>query len=252
MKVQEIVNIIEKFAPCELAYPWDNTGFIIGDFEKEVIKVFVTLDITKETVNMAVECGADMIISHHPIMFKGIQRINYSDYEGYIIKELIKNDIALYVSHTSTDCTDGGINDHLAKIIGLKEYKKLNDDGLGRIGKLINNITLKEFAEIVKKALNTSFVRVCGDTERKINTIAVCGGSGSDLVDDAIRMGADVLVTGDIKYHTGIDVVHSGLALIDAGHYPTEVFVQDIFADLLRDTGIEVIKSTHKDIFKVV
>ncbi len=257
IKVLDIVNIIEEFAPSELAYPWDNTGLITGDKEKNVKRVFVTLDLTKETVDMAVGEKADMIITHHPILFKGIQTVDYNKGDGYILKQLIKNDIAVYASHTSTDCTVGGINDVFAKMLGLEniEVVEKNPDfencGLGRIGK-IEATTLRDFAEFVKLRLNTPFVRVCGDFNKEIKTVAVCGGSGSDIIDLCTELGADVFVTADLKYHMSADAVADGLALIDAGHYPTEVIVEEIFEKLLSDTDVEVIKSRHKDVFKVI
>ena len=196
--VSDIVKIIEDFAPANLAYPWDNTGLITGDLYKQVKRVFVTLDLTRETVNMAVKANADMIISHHPILFKGIQKIDYTHGEGYIIKELIKHDIAVYASHTSTDCTIDGINDIFAKKLGIENpvaIEKNPDNpgcGLGRIGK-VKKITLKEFAELVKIQLNTPFVRVSGDLDKEIETVAVCGGGGSDLIDDVIGLGGDTI-----------------------------------------------------------
>ena len=258
MKVKDIINIIERFAPKELAYDWDNTGFITGDREKEVKKIFITLDMFKSTVSEAVKSGADMIISHHPILFRGVQKIDYNSQQGYIVKELIKNDIALYASHTSTDCTKGGINDVLAQKLGIMECvpveKNENFDGcgLGRIGKIENAMTLGEYARFVKKQLNTPYVRVCGDINRNIKTVAVGGGACDDLIGDAVKLGADVLVTADLKYHISADATEMGIALIDAGHYPTEVFVQEIFEDLLKDTGIEIVKSKNEDVFKFI
>lgn len=258
VKVKDIVERIEKFAPRELAYDWDNTGFILGDKEKEVKKVFLTLDVFKETADEAVKMGVDMIISHHPILFKGIQVIDYSEQDGYIVSELIKNDIALYCAHTSMDCASGGINDVLANKLGIKEPKVIEKNesfpgcGLGRIGEINREMTLKEYAEFVKEELKTPFVRVSGEWDKKISTVAVGGGACDDLIPDAIKMGADVLVTADMKYHISQGAVCDGLAIIDAGHYPTEVFVTEIFEDILDGTDVEVITSTHKDIFKIV
>ncbi len=258
VKVKDIIKKIEKFAPCELAYEWDNTGFIVGNREKEVKKVFLTLDVFKDTVDEAIRMGADMIITHHPILFKGIQVIDYSTQDGYIVSELIKNDIALYCAHTSMDCAQGGINDVLANNLGIIDaqiiQKNENFDGcgLGRTGKISREMTLKEYAEFVKKQLNTPFVRVCGEFNKKISSVAVGGGACDDLIPDATAMGADVLVTADMKYHISQGAVCDGLAIIDAGHYPTEVFVTDIFEKLFCDMDIEIIKSSHKDVFKIV
>ncbi len=258
IKVKDIIKLIEKTAPQELAYPWDNTGFITGDKEKEVKKIYLTLDLFKENIDEAVSAGVDMIISHHPILFKGVQKIDYSSQQGYIVKQLIQNDIALYSSHTSMDCANGGINDVLAKKLGLintriiEKNSDFHDCGLGRIGEIENEMTLKEYAEFVKKQLTTPFVRVSGEFDSVIKTVAVGGGACDDLIPQAQEMGADVMVTADMKYHIAADSKDSGISVIDAGHFPTEVFVVDIFENILKDTGIEIIKSSKKDVFKIV
>lgn len=258
VNVKDIIEKIEKFAPRELAYSWDNTGFIIGNREKEVKKVFLTLDVFKETVDKAIELGVDMIISHHPILFKGIQAVDSATQDGYIVSELIKNDIALYCAHTSMDCAKGGINDILANKLGIENPEVIEKNesfdgcGLGRIGKISREMTLKEYAEFVKENLNTPFVRVSGDFNKKIKVSAVGGGACDDLIPDAIKIGADVLVTADMKYHIAQGAVCEGLCIIDAGHYPTEVFVTDIFEKIVAGLGLEIYKSTHKDIFNVI
>ena len=258
VKVKEIVSKIEEFAPCELAYDWDNTGFITGDPEKEVKKVYITLDMFKENADEAAECGADMVISHHPVLFKGIQKIDLNSQDGYVIKKLIENDIALYAAHTSVDCAEGGINDILAKKLGLKETRVIEENdknknaGLGRVGTIENSVLLKDFANEVKKALNTPCVRVCGDLDREIKTVAVGGGACDDLIEKAKELGADVMVTADMKYHISAQSVDSGICVIDAGHFPTEVFVIDIFEDIIKGMGVEIVKSTGTDVFKFI
>ena len=258
MLCKDIIGIVEKAAPLELAYPWDNSGFLCGDINKEVKKMYITLDVNNYTVDEAVKEGADMILSHHPIMFGGIKKIDYSTPQGYVIKQLIKNDIALYASHTPMDCAVNGINEALAEKIGIINRKILEPNesfegcGLGRYGDLKNEMTLRCFAETVKKALNTPFVRICGNPDTVIKTAAVGGGACDDLIPTAKAMGADAMVTSDMKYHISMDSVESGICVIDAGHYPTELFVTDIFADLFKDCDIEIVKSTEKDIFKCI
>lgn len=256
MKVRDIINLIEEFAPKGLAYDWDNTGFLCGDELSEVKKIYLTLDVNRETVDEAVKMGADMIISHHPVLMGGIKVIDYNTTDGYIIKSLIENKIALYAAHTSMDNAKGGINDILAEKLGLEdtiiiEESKIEDCGLGRVGN-IKKTTLGEFAEVVKEKLKTPFVRVCGDINKEINTAAVGSGSCGDLIPVAVKMGADVMVTADMKYHNSIDSVESGICVIDAGHYPTEFFVIEIFEDILKYCDIEIIKSSEKDIFKLI
>ena len=255
--VNDIIKQIEKTAPLALAYPWDNSGLIIGSRDKEVQKIYITLDTNMYTVDEAVKSGADMIVSHHPIMFRGIKRIDGTDPAGYVISELIKHGMALYAAHTSMDCAAGGINDVLAEKLGIMETEIIEKNeafpgcGLGRIGS-VREQTLKEFANTVKAALKTPFVRVSGNPERIIKRAAVGGGACDDLIPAARMMGADVMVTADMKYHITMDSVESGVAVIDAGHYPTEVFVTDIFADILKASGAELVISSESDVFEVM
>lgn len=256
MKVHEIADLIENAAPSELAYPWDNVGILCGDNDKEVKKALVTLDVNEYTVNEAVSEKCDMIISHHPILLNGIKRINYSTSEGRMIKTLIKNDIAVFAAHTNMDTAENGINSALAELFSLQNIKILEKNGentgLGRYGDLIKSITLKEFAQTVKTYLNTPFVRVSGNLDKIIKTVAVASGSCSDIIPEALKKGCDVIITADMKYHNTIENVESGIAVIDAGHYPTEIIVMDIFEEILKDTGIQTVKSKNKDIFNFI
>lgn len=256
MKVHEIADLIENAAPSELAYPWDNVGILCGDNDKEVKKALVTLDVNEYTVNEAVSEKCDMIISHHPILLNGIKRINYSTSEGRMIKTLIKNDIAVFAAHTNMDTAENGINSALAELFSLQNIKILEKNGentgLGRYGDLIKSVTLKEFAQTVKTYLNTPFVRVSGNLDKIIKTVAVASGSCSDIIPEALKKGCDVIITADMKYHNTIENVESGIAVIDAGHYPTEIIVMDIFEEILKDTGIQTVKSKNKDIFNFI
>lgn len=257
MKTKEIVKIIESFCPENLAYDWDNIGLLIGDGEKEIEKVFVTLDTNLTTVKEAISKNADMIVSHHPILLGGIKKIDYSTAAGQMIKLLIENNIPVLAAHTNMDTAKGGINDKLAEIFELSEVKILEQHtdnpsvGLGRIGKLKEQIKFSEFTEKCSKLLNTP-VRAAGDENKIINTIAVASGSCSEIIPLAAEKGADVIVTGDLKYHNTIDMTYLDICIVDAGHYPTEICVMDIFENILKDTGLEIIKSQNKDVFKFV
>lgn len=255
---KDIIEIIENAAPQDLQYSWDNSGFLCGNKNKEVEKLYITLDTNVYTVNEAAAAGADMILSHHPILFRGANNIDYDTPQGYILKELVKNDIALYAAHTSMDCANGGINDILADKLGIINKKIIEKNnsyegcGLGRYGELEKSVTLREFGEMVKQALKTPFVRVCGDLDAEIKKAAVGGGACDDLIPEAKRLGAEVMVTADMKYHNAMDSVESGIYIIDAGHYPTENFVTEIFENLFKNADIEIIRSTEKDVFKFI
>ncbi len=257
MKTKDIVKIIEEFCPERLAYSWDNVGLLCGDEEKEVNKIFVTLDTNINTVKEAIQKGADMIVSHHPILLGGIKRIDYKTSVGQMIKLLIENNIPLLAAHTNMDTAKGGINDVLAEKFGLIDVKILNqhtDDetaGLGRYGNLSKPITFKEFSAKCSEILNTT-VRVAGDFNKMINTVAVASGSCSEIIPLALKKGADVIITGDMKYHNMIDMAETGICIIDAGHYPTEICVMNIFEKILKNTETTIIKSENQDIFKFI
>ena len=255
MKVYEIAEIIEKTAPKNIAYDWDNVGLLVGDKNKEINRVFLTLDTNLATVNEAIDSGADMIISHHPIFFNPLKKIEYGTPQGDLVKLLIKNNLPLYAAHTNMDLANGGINDKLAEIFQLSDVKILEplpgnpSAGLGRYGKGKREVTFSSFVEITKMLLRTP-VRYAGDSERIIKNIAVAGGACADLAPLAKSAGCDVLITSDVKYHEMIDAYETGICLIDAGHYPTEICVIDIFENILDNTGLEIIRSENKDIFK--
>ena len=254
MKLKDIIKIVEEnYLPC-LAYDWDNSGLFFGDIEKEIKKVLVTLDVTPNIINQAIENGADMILSHHPIMMDGIKSLADGTMLSDMIINAVKNDICIYSAHTNMDTAKNGINQKLAELFNLEDIcvlendKPFDDCGLGRIGSLKNEISLVDFCELVKEKLNTPFVRVCGD-DRKIKKVAVASGSCSEYVPTAIKKGADVIITADMKYHHCIEFVYDGIAIIDAGHFPTENIVKDMFGEILTD--VEVISADNEDIFRV-
>lgn len=257
MKANDIVKLIENMCPENLAYDWDNVGLLLGDGEKEIKKVFLTLDTNLTTVKEAISKNAHMIISHHPILLGGIRKIDFKTAEGQMIKLLIENNIPVFAAHTNMDTAKGGINDKLAEIFNLTDIKILDQHtpdataGLGRIGKLTSPISFSDFANLCVKKLNTP-IRAAGDMNKIISTVAVASGSCSEVIPIAKEKGADVIVTGDMKYHNTIDMTYLDICIVDAGHYPTEICVMDIFEDILRCTNLEIIKSENKDIFNFV
>ena len=257
MKLYEVMNIIEKEYPTCLEYAWDNSGLFFGDKNKEINKIMTTLDVTYDIICQAKEEKADLVLSHHPIFISDMKKLSDNSMQSDIIVEAVKNNIAIYSAHTNMDRAKDGINSKLAEIFELSDTEILEIDlnypdcGLGRCGKLKNETSLYDFCEVVKEKLNTPFVRVCGN-DRKIKKIAVASGSCSEYIPLAIEKNCDVIVTADMKYHKCIEFVYDGIAVIDAGHYPTEIIVKDMFAKLLEGTKIEIVNSNSSDIFKVV
>lgn len=232
VNVADIIKIMEEIAPPAMAEDWDNVGLMLGRRCKAVKKLLLALDITGEVVQQAIAQKADMIITHHPFIFRGLKRVTDSEWQQELLLTLAEKGIAVYSAHTNLDCVSSGVNDVLAKKLHLDSVDVLDsDNGLGRIG-IVQACSLQEFAATIKKVLRADYV-VVGDAGKQVHKVAVCGGAGSDLISLALLCGADTLVTGDIKYHEAQQAVFSGLNVIDAGHQPTELPVMDDLADRL-------------------
>lgn len=232
VNVADIIKIMEEIAPPAMAEDWDNVGLMLGRRCKAVKKLLLALDITGEVVQQAIAQKADMIITHHPLIFRGLKRVTDNEWQQELLLTLAEKGIAVYSAHTNLDCVSSGVNDVLAKKLHLDSVDVLDsDNGLGRIG-IVPACSLHEFAAMVKKVLRADYV-VVGDAGKQVHKVAVCGGAGSDLISLALLCGADTLVTGDIKYHEAQQAVFSGLNVIDAGHQPTELPVMDDLADRL-------------------
>ncbi|MGL5348411.1 MAG: Nif3-like dinuclear metal center hexameric protein [Peptostreptococcaceae bacterium] len=341
MKLKKLIKKIEEKYPLDLAYEWDNVGLLIGDYEFDVKKVLVTLEANEKVIDEAIDKSIDLIITHHPFIFKKMNKINTSDYKGKLIHKLIKNDVAIYSMHTNFDIAFGGLNDYFMEVMGFENVKILDNTknevlyklvvyvpnthvekvkntlskagcghignyshcsfstdglgnfkplegsnpfigeegkieivnetkietiatqkvlgaaissminahpyeevaydlyklenkgeafGLGRISKLDNSITLSQLCNQIKQKLNMNHLRIVGDLDSTINKVAVVTGSGADMVKKAQRQGAQVLITGDIKYHDAQDALDIGMNVIDCGHFETE----DIFKDVIK------------------
>lgn len=244
IKVKDIAKLIETLAPKDLAEPWDNVGMMVGDEEQIVTKVYVTLDVTSENVENAIKCGAQLIVSHHPLLFTSIKRVVEQDVSGSIIRTLIQNNISVYSAHTNFDIADGGMNDILCTILNIGNTRHFTDDecidpsgakldNIGRVGVLDNSIELADFVDYVKNALGCRAISYVGDSSDVISTVAVCSGSGGDYLYNAYNAGADVYVTSEVKHHEAQLALELGLNLIDAGHFETENIICDFMEEFL-------------------
>ena len=253
MNCEEIIARLEEEYPLDYAMEWDNSGLQVGRRSREVRKIFVALDATEETISEAVEYGADLLITHHPLLFHSIRQVNDDTFTGRRILALIENEITCYAMHTNFDVLGmGGMN---RRQLGLEHCRVLDvtrenegvEEGIGRVGELKEPMTLQETARFVRNSLHLQSVRCYGLPEETaedengssetplIRRAAICGGSGKSVVQAAIREGAQVLVTGDIDYHTAIDALSQGLHIIDAGHYGTESgFIEYMVQKLTR------------------
>ncbi|WP_010243225.1 Nif3-like dinuclear metal center hexameric protein [Acetivibrio cellulolyticus] len=366
VKCGDIIRFMEEFAPPRLAEDWDNVGLMVGSREDEVKKVMVCLDVTPKVIEAASEENVDLIISHHPLIFKGLKRINREDFKGKIVMDLIQKGINVYSAHTNLDVTDGGINQYLSQVLGLKNIKNLKEYkierllklvvfvpkesldtvrdamskagagwignysdcsfttegigtfrpqegtnpyigtqgnlekleeyrvetvaseriidrvvsamisahpyeevaydiypleipgkeyGMGCVGEMGSAMQLDSFAEVVKNKLNAGNVRVIGNLDREIKKAAVfCGSFDNDIMGLA-KSKADVLVTGDVKYHDALDMLQMGMCVIDAGHFSTERIIVPRLVEILKKkfSGVEVMSNNvEEDPFKYI
>lgn len=248
MKISDVIEIIEKEFPQELAYEWDNVGLLVGDRNREVTNVVTCLDVTEDVIDFAKNAQSELIISHHPVIFSPINCINGDTKSGKLLLDAIENKIAIYSAHTNCDKAENGINTRLAQMFNLEDVESLEEDGLGRIGNLSEPLPFYEFAKAVENKLSTK-IRYCGDTKTVVKKVAICSGAGGDVIPTAIGKGADVLITGDTKYHQMLDV-KDDINIIDAGHFGTECIVAELFAGILCDVGIGVFWQDAEDVFK--
>ena len=235
MQCKEIMQVIEAAYPRSAALDFDNVGLLAGRAGKEVNRVYLALDATDTVIDRAIEAGADMLITHHPLIFSPMKRVTDEDFIGRRVVKLIQSDIAYYAMHTNYDVL--GMATLSEKILGIKNSQVLdvtmcedgNEEGIGRVGDLEKPMTLEECCVYVKHKLKLGSLKVFGDMNGTVSRLAVSPGSGKSAVAPAIAKGADVLVTGDIGHHDGLDAVEQGLAVIDAGHYGTEyIFIDDM------------------------
>ncbi|MCK8815950.1 Nif3-like dinuclear metal center hexameric protein [Natroniella sulfidigena] len=360
VKLQQITNLLNQLAPKNLAADWDNIGLQLGDYNQEVKKVLVSLDINQEILQEAKDEDVDLIIAHHPLIFDKISKIRFDTPLGKIIQQAIKAEISIYIAHTNYDIAPGGLNDILAAKLELndldilditsrEQYKKLVvfvpqeavtevkaalgkvgagwignysdcffeqqgigsfrplDDttpysgekgkinqvnesrletivpsqilgkvikelikvhpyeevaydiypvenegekfGLGRIGYLEQSLSLQEYVDLIKERLALDTVRIVGDLTSSVKKVALCSGSGADYIKTAAFKGADLLVTGDLKYHQGQLAQEEGLAVVDAGHYGTEKIMEEGVVEYLtaeiksNNLEVEIIRS---------
>lgn len=256
MTVGELIALLEEEAPSKDALDWDNVGLLVGDAEWDVKSVYIALDATEEVINHAIDKGVNMIITHHPLVFSNLNRVVANDYVGKRVMKLIEHHIACYAMHTNFDIHRMGI---LAeKKLGLEHTIALDpvvldgkedvNVGIGRIGSLLNDpVTLGVYAAKVRESFELPYVRVYGDESQMVGTIAISPGSGKSEISTALRAGADVLVTGDIGHHSGIDAMAQGLYIIDAGHYGVEhIFIEYISMQLKGKTALDVYTEEKK------
>jgi dinuclear metal center YbgI/SA1388 family protein len=232
-RLSQVIAALDALWPADRAESWDAVGTVVGDPDREVTRVLFAVDPVQEIVDEAVRLGADLLVTHHPLYLRGTTTVAASTFKGRVVHTLIKNDVALHVAHTNADTADPGVSDALAGALDLRVVRPLVPDpsdpagrrGLGRVCALDHPLTLREFAAHAAARLPATAqgIRVAGDPETSIRTVAVSGGSGDSLFDDVRAAGVDAFLTADLRHHPVSEArAHSPLALLDAAHWATE------------------------------
>lgn len=248
MKVIDIIKVLEQVAPLSWQEGYDNAGLIVGNKEQEISGVLICLDVFPFTVQEAIENNCNLIISHHPFIFRGIKKLAYNSDIDNILSLSYKNDISIYASHTNMDVCSSGVNYMLAKTLKLENIRPLQKSkqnevdnylGLGAIGELSKVMKGRNFFDIIKKKLNLSAIRYAGDMEREIKRIGLCGGAGVEFVQEAIENNCDCYLTGDVKYHEFLSVENK-ILLADIGHFESEQFVMQRFKEIINNAFVQL------------
>lgn len=239
--IGDVTAVLESFAPLSLQESYDNAGLILGNPNQEVVGILIALDVTLAVIEEAITSGCNLIVTHHPLIFKGLKTITGKNNTEKCLVKAIQNNLAIYAGHTNVDSVRNGVTGRMAEKLGLTETTILvpidrseGVYGLGMIGTLPKSLTEKEFLHLVKTTFQCDRIRFSSPRGKNIKRVALCGGAGSEFLVQAMAGGADAYVTGEAKYHEFFTNA-SEILLIDAGHYETEQFTKDIFFEILSE-----------------
>jgi len=242
--VGDILAWLDHYAPFRYAASWDHCGLQVGDPEAPVTRILVALDPGSPTLNEAEKRQCQCLVTHHPLMFRPLAAVRADQFPGSLVIRALLNGIHVIVAHTNLDVARGGTNDHLGRMLSLQEMKPLECDpateaeeryaGMGLVGSFAQAMSLEEAVAKTRTALGGIAVRAVGSSEKRVQKVALCSGSGGSLLEQAISSGSDLFVTGDVKYHDAQRAMEAGMALIDIGHFASERIVVPPLAAFLR------------------
>lgn len=244
VQTSQIISLLEEFAPKNTSQVWDNSGWQINLGNQSVNKILVALTVTEDVVNQAVEEGCDFILSHHPVFFDPIKKI-----EDKFILTAIQNNIQVYSVHTNLDVAKGGTSDTLAKMSGFNKTESYND--FVKFQSLSKDMNLDDFISKLKKDLDIKNLKLINNKNVKsVKTIAFCAGAGGSFISDVKNSKIDVYITGDVKYHEAIEA--ESLVVIDIGHFESEKYVTDIFKKILKKADVEIIVANEENTWEII
>ncbi len=248
MKLKEIIAALERLAPLHLQDEWDNSGLQVGFPESEIRRILVCLDVTEMIVDEAVARGCELIVSHHPLLFKPLRQVSDTTYQQRCVVRALAAGVSIYSAHTSLDNAPGGVNHRIAGLLGLQDLQWLQPredgaGGAGLVGQLPQPERDAEFFARVKRLFGVRNLRYSAPDGRMVRHVALCGGAGAFLLRDAIRAGADCFLSGEFHYHDYFE--NGGVLLAELGHYQSEQYTQDLLQEYLLAEfhGLEVLRT---------
>ena len=241
--VKDVYSFLDNVAPFSTSAPWDNTGLLVGNENSEVKKVMLSLDVTAEVIEQAIKENVDLVITHHPLIFESVKSVTADT----LLYKAVTSGISFISSHTCLDIAKDGVNDCLAKTVGLKNLKSVEEDVFLKIGE-IEEKTEEEFVSLLKEKLSCNVLY--NSTGNNIKKVAFCSGSGGDLFALAKECGADALLTGEAKYHEFLDASFNNITIFACGHFETEIIVIDTLKEKLEKEfkNIEFFKANQKNV----
>ena len=241
MKIKQVLSALEQFAPLPLQESWDNAGLQLGLTEAEVSGALLCLDVNEAIIDEAIRKGCNLIVSHHPLLFRGLKQITNADYVQRCVIKALKSDITIISMHTNMDNAKDGVNYKIAERLGLREVSFLStvnsqlstlESGSGVIGTLAQPMAARDFIELLKKQFGVQCAQCNELLQRPVSKVALCGGAGDFLLDDAVKQGADVFITGEMHYHQYFGY-EQRIQICVIGHYQSEQFTSEIFRDII-------------------
>ena len=258
LKVKDIIGNLEKKYPKANAESWDNVGLIVGKLNQEVRKVQLSLDTTDKVIENAIKNSADLIITHHPMIFKPVKTITTMDNLGRKIIKIIENNRSLYAMHTNLDSSKDGLNDYILNLLEVENSKVIdvnefdNEVGIGRLYTLSKEMNIDEYATFVKNSLKIKNIRIISENREKIiKKVALINGSGMSYWRKVKSLGADLFITGDIGYHDALDAKEAGINVFDIGHFESENCFVELLRKDIKGMGIEVITFNDGPVFEI-
>ena len=258
MQCKEIIQVIEATFPRTAALGFDNVGLLAGRSEKEVSRIYLALDATDVVIDRAIKEGADMLITHHPLLFSAVKKVTDEDFITRRIVKLIQNDISYYAMHTNYDVAKmAELAEHALHLTNCTPLEVTGVDadgnayGIGSVGELPERMSAKACCAYVKEAFGLTHVQLFGEPDTDVKRMAVCPGSGGkELMEEALKSGADIYLTGDVGHHTGLDAQDQGLTVIDAGHFGIEkIYIAQVMALLRQHFPELLVEAVYQEPF---